>query len=260
MTRIFLISILFGVLTACAQQFPRPVDDNRVSGSDIFDKTFMAHGGGNLHSLENLTVQLDGEWKYWITKIQPLVTDHRYRVRSQERLFPRTKEYIADYHGPAGSKRVHRTRDSIRVFYNEVESVDHDVLASTALTADAFFLFLLGPLSLIDYRDGFVHLDDIVDNNRIYHRIYLPLRPGIGFSEADELVLWVDRETFYTYRMQITLEGYKTTQGAHVDVTYLNYNLVDGFVFPQEFFERVLAPISIDAHYWRAESMEVNAP
>ena len=58
--------------------------------------------------------------------------------------------------------------------------------------------------------------------------------------------------------IQITLEGHDTTKGAHVEVEYLNYTKVDGYVFPREFFERVNAPIAIDTHAWHLTGLDIN--
>ena len=58
--------------------------------------------------------------------------------------------------------------------------------------------------------------------------------------------------------IQITLEGHSTTQGAHVEVEYLEYLEKGVYLFPSRFFERVNAPISIDAHAWHLTGLDIN--
>lgn len=259
---IFLVSLL----TACAQQFPRPIlidcagskCADQLSGTDIFRKTFQKHGGDYLNQLNDLNVSIDGNWKFLITRIQPLVTDHRYRVKSQERLLPNKGVYSACYQGPDGSKKVIRSTSDTRVFYDNIENFDKDILQSSALTADSFFIFSLAPLALSSLGERFIRLQDKEEKGMRYHRIYAVMEPGIGYSERDEIVLWIDPVTYLTYRVHITLEGYRTTQGAHVDVTYRDYKKLDKYIFPSVFHERVLGPISIDAHSWWLTGIDIN--
>ncbi|WP_086929899.1 hypothetical protein [Agarilytica rhodophyticola] len=262
---IYALCVLIVIFNSgCAQNFPRPLSlstpccSDGLTGPEIFNNTFIKHGGNKLKQLNDLNVSIDGDWKFLITRIQPLVTDHRYRVSSEERILPNAGVYSAYYQGPAGTKKVIRSSNQTRVFYNNEENVDDDVLQSTALTADSFFIFLLGPLSLESFKDNFVRLEDKQENGKRYHRIYTSMKPGIGNSAGDELVLWVDSETHLTYRVHITLEGYRTTLGAHVDVSYDAYEQVGDYIFASVFHERVLGPISIDAHAWRLTGIDIN--
>lgn len=224
----------------------------------IFARVLQNHGGNRLDQLTDVNVSLRGRWRFLIKRIQPLVTDYEYRVDSEERLLLKNGVYTALYTGPAGQKKVVRTRDDIRVFYNEQESFDDDVLGSSAMTADAFYYFLLGPLSLANQAGNFTLLADARDKGRDYHRLYTSLKPGFGLSAADELILWVDAESLTAYRMEITLEGFETTRGAHVDVTFLDFEKLDGFLLPVSFHERVRAPIRIHAHSWELTGLDIN--
>jgi hypothetical protein len=246
--------------SGCATQFPRPSlqDDVNIETSVSFAETFEAHGGKHLDSLQNLNVGITGRWKQLIRRIQPLVTDYTYRVESQERLLPQALVYAAHYTGPAGTKSVFRSPEQILVHYNGEQSLDQAVLSSTALTADAFHLFLLGPLALYAWQEDFVALPPARLAGQLHARLYLKRSPGFGFSDIDEVVLWVDAQTKLTRMIQITLEGHETTRGAHVEVEYLKYVNQGSFTFPSEFFERVNAPISIDAHEWRLTGLDIN--
>lgn len=255
------LSILLG---GCASPFPSPEnmpfaeDNSALDGKQLFSKTFDTHGGQYLDELNDLNVALTGEWKTLIRRIQPLVTDYTYRIDSEERLLPNENVYASLYTGPAGNKKVVRTPDSIDVFYNGEQSTDAEVISSTALTADSFLLFLLGPLAASQWADQFVRLADVKDDGKTYHRIYVKRQPGFGLSNEDELALWIDPVTFRTKRVQITLEGHSTTQGAHVEVEFLDYKKVDKFLFPVDFFEVVNAPIAIDAHAWQTIGLDIN--
>lgn len=261
--RKFLYILALVLLSGCASTFPRPSTDAfkgtaTPDGSALFKQTFIAHGGAHLDELQNVSVGLDGKWKQLIRRIQPLVTNFTYRVESQERLLPNDGVYAAHYQGPAGTKSVFRSPDSIQVHYNGEPSNDPAVLSSTALTADAFHLFLLGPLALDKWRADFKRLSDAKLKQQTYYRIYLERIPGFGFSKRDEVVLWIEPETNLTKLIQITLEGHDTTRGAHVEVEYLDYIKREPYVFPSKFFERVNAPIAIDAHAWQLTGIDIN--
>lgn len=233
---VLLISML--IISACASKFPTP-DNARfiggpenLTGQDIFNRTFFAHGGERMAELHNLNVSIDGEWKQLIRRIQPLVTDYKYRVISQERIMPRARVYSANYIGPAGKKSLFRTPNSVSVNYDNKNSTDQAVLSSTALTADSFHLFLLGPLSLEKWRDHVTRLTDKKINDVLHWRIHVNRIPGFGFSERDDIVLWVNSKNNLTSRVQITLEGHESTRGAHVEVDYLKYVHEQGYTFP----------------------------
>jgi len=226
--------------------------------AQIFQRTFNVHGGASIEQLNDVNLSISGEWKTLIRRIQPLVTDYKYRIDSQERLFMNNGGYIALYNGPGGSKKVVRTTDSLAVYYNGEQSTDPEVLSSTALTADAFRLFLLGPLALQAWQDQFTRLTDITFQGEQHYRLHLNLKPGFGYSEQDQVVLWVNAESGRTKMIQITLEGHSTTKGAHVEVEYLGYTQKGDYLFPSDFFERVNAPISINAHAWHLTGLDIN--
>jgi hypothetical protein len=263
MKKLALIFFASLTLAGCATGFPTPSSspisgENQLTGTSLFTKTFNAHGGEHLGELRNVNVGLEGKWKQLIRRIQPLVSDFTYRVKSQERLFPIEGVYAVNYFGPGGKKTVLRTPNEIKVWYNGEQSNSPEVLSSTALTGDSFHLFLLGPLALEKWRGDFQRLSDAKLNNKTYHRLYLERIPGFGFSKRDEVVLWVDPVSHLTKMVQITLEGHATTIGAHVEVEYLDYTRLENYMFPSKFFERVNAPIAIDAHGWQLTGLDIN--
>ena len=261
-TKLLAALLFVSLFTGCASKFPNPSldasQDKQLTASQIFDRTFNVHGGEKLDQLNDVNLSISGQWKRLITRIQPLVTDFTYRVDSQERLFPSSGGYVALYNGPSGTKKVFRTPQSLEVYYNQQQSNDVEVLSSTALTADAFHLFLLGPLVLQKWRDEFTRLTDISYEGSDYHRLHLYRTPGFGYAEQDQVVLWVDTNSGRTKMIQITLEGHSTTKGAHVEVEFLDYIQLDDYLFPSKFFERVNAPIAIDAHAWHLTGLDIN--
>ncbi len=260
--RQWLVCLCLASTIGCAHKFPKPTeqccDPGQPTAAEIFQNSFAAHGGNALRSLNDVSFGLDGHWHWLITRIQPLVTDHRYRVRSEERILVGNGVYAAHYQGPAGSKQVLRTPDQIRVGYNRVKTTDADTLSATALTADSFYLFLLGPLALDPTQVAFTRLANATESNRLYYRIHAVVSPGLGLSERDEIVLWIDALTWLTYRVHITLQGHRTTQGAHVDVTYGGYRRILDYTFPSRFNERVRGPIAITAHRWWLTGLDIN--
>jgi hypothetical protein len=255
-------------LVACGTPFPTVDDQQSESspfqvpdGTEIFERSLQAHElaeAGQYVGLRNLRVATTGTWPWLVTKVQPLMTDDDWRTDGDEYLDLQTGYYEALFTGPAGSKRVLRTRQAIEVYYNGVPSDDDDVLKASALTSDAAWLFYLGPRALQNKQYAFTRLADTTENGRIYYRIHSTVQPGFGFSEQDQLVFWIDPDTHLVYRTHMTLNGFRNTRGAHVDVTVREYQQVDGQVLPQRLFERVRGPIAIDVHDWWTTAIELN--
>lgn len=247
----------------CAQTSPKQEvavkqSKDGMNPQEIFQATFERHGGNSLSTLRDVNVAVDGEWHYLITKIQPEVTDHTYRQKSEERVLLSPRFYAANYRGEAGNKRVFRSEQHVNVAYNGEQTTNKRTEAATALTADAFYLFVLGPLALSDRVDSWRRLEDGEWNGKSYYRINGELAPGIGFSERDFITLWVDKTSALTFRLHITLEGFESTQGAHVDTTFRAYTDVGPFTLPIHFFERVVGPLKLDAHEWWYTGIDIN--
>lgn len=253
------------VLSACGTAFPTgsdlPLQNSplpALDGGEIFERSLQAHTPGAAVPLRSLAISTEGTWPFLVTKIQPRMTDEAWRVTSDEYLDLDARRYDLRSRGPAGTKRVVRTSGEIAVSYNAEPSDDDDVLKATALTTDAMWLFYLGPRGLEGKKYAFMRLADGIEKGRRYYRIHSVVEPGFGYSDRDQLVLWIDPETFLVYRTHITLEGFRNTRGAHVDVTIREYQQVDGEVLPRRLFERVRGPIAIDVHDWWTTSIETN--
>lgn len=242
------------LLAACATSFPtaRPglAFDDGLDARTLFDRSLAAHGGDLAQAPGDFNLAMAGEWQSLIQRIQPIVTDAGFRITAEERFRPAERLYVVRHEGPLGSKHVVRTPDTIEVFYNGVRETDPQKLRATAMTTDAFQLFHFGP-SLVHWRaSAMVRMPDAREGGVDYRRVLATLRPGFGEADEDQVVLWIHPDTDLLFRVHLTLNGFETTQGAHVDTTFLAYDRVGPYVFPSRFDERVRGPLRISAHQW----------
>jgi len=194
-----------------------------------------------------------------IQRIQPVVSDAGFRVTSEERFRPRDGTYAIRHSGPAGNKYVVRTASSILVHYNGVAvDADDERTRSTAMTNDAFRMFHFGPSFIKHRATAMTRLPDAREAGRDYHRVLASLSPGFGQSDTDHVVLWIDAESSRLFRVHMTLEGFETTRGAHVDTTFLEYLQVGPYLLPSRFSERVRGPIRVLAHEWHITGMDID--
>lgn len=261
MPRTFAAALACLLLAACTS-FPRAdsthVADDGLTAQAIFDRSLVAHGGDLRRHPGDINLSTDGRWYSLIQRIQPVVTDSRFRVRSEERYRPADGLYAVWHTGPDGAKHVVRTPAALRVAYNGRPTDDDEKLAATAMTNDAFRMFHFGPTFFLDRTTALVRMPDARERGRRYHRLHATLQPGFGRSPRDEAVLWIDVDTARLYRIHQTLEGFPTTVGAHVDTTFLEYRTVGGYVFPVRFMERVRGPLRIKAHAWWVTGLDLD--
>ena len=169
-----------------------------------------------------------------------------------------TAGIVQVHNGPDGTKLVARTADDVSVLYDDEVSDDETTRAASALVADAYTMFLAGP-SFIKQRNAELTLMEAATQDGVsYQRIHAVLEPGFGFSERDEAVLWINEETGLLGLVHFTIDGLASTRGAHVDVAFSEYEEIDGFIWPTEFYERVRAPVRVPAHSWRVVSLEIS--
>jgi hypothetical protein len=267
--RLLLLPFASLLLAACATGggFPPPVPASPrivdapgeiLDGDAVFARTLAAHGGDLRKHPGDINLATDGRWYALIQRIQPLVSDSGFRIRSQERYRPADGLYVVDHDGPEGRKRVVRRADGLSIAYNGRPNEDAALRSATAMTNDAFRMFHFGPSWFIDRVARWRRLDDATDAGRSYRRIAGVAVPGFGDAQRDDLVLWIDRETDRLYRVHMSLNGFATTQGAHVDTTFLDYRSVGGYLFPVRFHERVRGPLRIDAHTWWVTGLDMD--
>jgi hypothetical protein len=250
------------VLAGCRTAFPTvqdaPPPNDGLGAQAIFDRSLAAHGGDLRQHPGDINLSTDGRWYRLIQRIQPVVTDSAFRIRSEERYRPSTGLYAVVHTGPAGNKHVLRTREGLTVHYNGVRSTSDQTLRATAMTNDAFAMFHFGPSWFLGRTAALDRLPDAREAGRAYHRLLATLRPGFGQSAEDRAVLWIDAQDFRLFRIHQTLQGFETTQGAHVDTTFLDYRRVGPYLFPVRFLERVRGPLRIKAHAWYVTGLDLD--
>jgi hypothetical protein len=254
----FLLVIL---LAGCAS-FPRATPDDRyddgLSAEQIFDACMAAHGGDIREYPGDINLSTDGRWYKLIQRIQPIVSDAGFRVISEERYRPRDGLYSVHHEGPLGAKQVVRSGDAITVYYNGAREVEPVKIRATAMTNDAFRMFHFGPGFLKARASSMVRIRDARESGRVYRRLIATVRPGFGESADDQVVLWIDAESSRLFRVHMTLNGFESTQGAHVDTTFLDYRQVGPYLLPVRFHERVRGPLRIDAHDWHTTGIDLD--
>ncbi len=232
-------------------EMPASAFDDGLDAQAVFDRCLAAHGGDIRKHPGDFNLSTDGRWFALIQRIQPLVTDSAFRIRSEERYRPSEGLYAVRHTGPSGVKQVVRSGGALAsVRYNGVIETDPAKLRATAMTNDAFLMFHFGPSYFIGRVDRWQRLADIEESGRRYRRLFGVVRPGFGDTADDRVIVWIDAQSERLFRIHMTLNGFETTQGAHVDTTFLAYRDVAGYLLPVRFHERVRGPLQIDAHTW----------
>jgi hypothetical protein len=193
-----------------------------------------------------------------------VVVDKAFRGPSEERLLPREGVVAQAYTGPAGRKHVWWRRGSgaapgeVGVWDNGVASGDAARLDASALVAEAYGLFLLGPLWARE-RAGAVRRDGTERfDGRLHDRVQLWVAPGLGRVAQDRVTLLIDRSTRITRRLRFTLEGFSATQGAVAEVDTYDHERRFGVLWPMRSYEEVVHPFRIPAHDWFVRGLDVN--
>jgi hypothetical protein len=249
------------VLAGCTG-FPQPRPDasfdDGLAAEQIFEQSLAAHGGDIRDYPGDINIATDGRWHSLILRIQPVVTDAGFRITSEERYRPRDGLYAVRHAGPAGSKHVLRTATGLSIHYNGVAEAPGERLRATSMTNDAFHLFHFGPSFIKHRATSMSRLPDTREGDRSYRRILATLSPGFGEADADQVVLWIDAASARLFRVHMTLEGFETTRGAHVDTTFLDYRQVGPYLLPSRFSERVRGPLRIMAHEWNVTGFDLD--
>jgi hypothetical protein len=229
-----------------------------LSAQQVFERSLAAHGGDIREHRGDINLSTDGSWYALIQRIQPIVTDAGFRITSQERYRPSEGLYAVHHQGPQGSKQVVRTPQGISVYYNGVREIDPVKLRATAMTNDAFRMFHFGPSFVKERATTMTRIADAREGGTIYRRLVATLQPGFGEAASDQVVLWIDPRTDRLFRIHMTLTGFETTQGAHVDTSFLSYRQVGPYLLPDRFHERVRGPLQIDAHRWWTTGVDMD--
>lgn len=265
--RALLGSALLAGLGGCAHPLPLAQAPlvQAAAAQRLLDSA-RAHGLDAYSELNDINVAYEGQWRPLIDRVQPRVVDAGYRGASQERLLPGARFLAQAYRGPAGRKQVawRRVASSagmrglVQVWVDGQPNVDIEVLQASALVAECYNLFLLGPLWLADRRlplqlDGTERVD-----GRLCDVVWAWLQPGLGLSPLDRVALCIDQADHVTRRMRFTLEGFPNTKGAVAITDTFEHQRRFGVLWPMRSYEEVVHPLRLPAHDWRITGLDVN--
>jgi hypothetical protein len=257
-------SSLFGILACflggCAspQISTRPIAASDPGALALLRAAKEAAGLDSFSKIHDISVRYEGRWALIGPRLQPVLSDTKFRRRSEERLLTNPRIIAQENVGPAGTKFVRREAREVTVLYNGRLARDEEVRRAAALVADAYTMFLLGPFYFD--RPG-VRVapcgEGLVDKKQC-DEILASLRPGFGYADEDRVVLFVDRANKHLVRVRMTLNGLDSTQGAEVDVTFSKFVKVGGVTWPTDFDERIRVPIRLHAHHWHMLGLALN--
>ena len=251
-------------LQGCAA--PLPVSLNAAStpaAQSLLKESAAAHGLKAYAAIQDLNVSYSGEWRALIGKLQPALVDWNFRSSSEERMVLREGVLAQAHIGPGGRKQVLRKAGStapgeVQVWFNGEEARDAERRAAAALVADAYPLFLLGPLLLVE-RPLVMELGDIEwVNEHACDVLRLQLAPGLGHARVDQVALFIDRKERLMRRVRFTLDGLESTKGAIAEVETFDHQTLHGVRFPTRFYERLVRPLRMPVHDWNLTGLDIN--
>lgn len=237
----------------------------------VLDESAAAHGAKALAQVNDISVRYVGRWRAVVGKLQPTLIDSGFRGVSEERLLFPDLLVSQSHVGPSGRKHVTRRaaggRDDAHVWFNGEETKDPERLAAAALVVDGYSVFLLGPMILAGpwaaERQLAMELGGVERLTRDARRydcdvVNVRVSPGLGFSNADQLALYIDRDERLLRRMRFTLNGLESTRGAVADVDLDDYMVRFGIAWPTRFYERLLRPLPLPVHNWTLDGLDIN--
>jgi len=254
-------------LTGCSTIEPFGSSGSTADGQALFNASANAHGRDAFEQLTDINVSFDSYWYSIVTLVQPDLVDAAYRDGSQERILIRDGIHAQLHQGESGKKWVLRqwltqsasAPPSIDVQRNGQPDQDAVARASAAVVTDAYRLFLLGPLNFLNSDAQYRALDPVQLDGRLTDRLLIQTTPGIGMSNQDRYVLFIDREDRLTRRIWFTLEGLETTRGAVIETNVSDYKEIAGVQWPTNFYERIRRPMPfLPAHRWSLIGLDVN--
>jgi hypothetical protein len=263
---------LLPLLPACSTPLPLvpapPGGEAAHSAQARLADSARAHGWDAYRALTDINVGYDGQWRPLINRIQPEVVDARYRGSSQERLLPAQGINAQLYRGPGNSTRTKQVfwrrgsaaapEGELLLRYDGVESTAQPLRSASALVAEAYGLFLLGPLWLADRGLPAEMSGTERVHGRLCDVVQVWLRPGLGQVAQDRVSVLIDRDDAVTRRLRFTLEGFAGTRGAVAEVDTFEHRRLFGVLWPMRSYEEVVHPLRLPAHDWFITGLDVN--
>ena len=265
--KFFVVLSLATWLGACSTIEPFGASNSTSEGQALFDASADAHGRAAFEQLNDVNVSFDSIWYSIVTFVQPDLVDALYRNGSQERILLRDGLHAQVHRGESGEKWVLRqwltpsakAPPRIEVKRNGQPDDEAVARASAAVVTDAYRLFLLGPLNFLNTDAQFRTLPAVQLAGRLTDRLLIQTRPGLGMSDQDRVVLYIDREDRLTRRIWFTLEGLETTRNAVIETNVSDYQKIGGVQWPTKFYERIRRPMPyLPAHRWSLTGLDLN--
>jgi hypothetical protein len=255
-------------LSAAAPTAPSAAAAQRLAASA------EAHGLAAYRQINDINIGYSGQWRPLINRVQPEVVDEGFRGPSQERLMPAAGVVAQAYAGVKGKKQVFwqrgktlapagRDQGDVAVWFNGQPSQRAGELAAAALVAEAYGLFLLGPLWVAGRQAaGLATPAEVAGTERVHGRlcdvVHVWTSPGLGHAATDRVSLLIDRDDHVMRRVRFTLEGYEGTRGAVAEVDCFEHARRFGLLLPMRSYEEVVHPLRLPAHDWFVTGLDVN--
>ena len=271
--RALLASLALPVLQGCAAPLP-PLSDAATSpqAQALLQASATAHGADLYAALTDVSVSYAGQWRALVDSLQPDLVDAGFRGSSEERLLPHQGVLAQAYTGPKGHKQVVRRaaphgEGAVRVWFNGAESQDTNRRDAAALVADAYTLFLCGPMLLAGaWTADRTLMTQLMPPERITvggqeHEcdiVRMSAMPGLGLSASDQMAVFIDRAEHLMRRVRFTLDGLESTRGAVAEVDTWGHVTLAGVRWPTQFHERLLRPAPVPVHDWHMTGLDVN--
>jgi len=257
--RCLIASGAFSVLAGCGAI---PVPQGTTSQPEalaLLEEAQQAHGKAAFAAIKDISVSYDGTWFDLIKRIQPAITDATFRQTSQERMLVNGPSIIAQVHsGQGGQKTVVESDRKVAVWYNGAPYAGAEQQAAAHLVLHAYQLFLY-PAFYVQRATVLERAGSSVVGGRDCDVLLAVLRPGIGNSYEDKVLLSIDRETKLVRRVWLTLEGSEPSRGAVVSVEHDRFVRVGGVMWPTHFYESVVRPFAgLPAHDFYLTGIDVN--
>jgi hypothetical protein len=250
--------IALGFLSGCGS-IPLPKgSQSQPEALALLEQSQKAHGKAAFEAIKDINVSYTGTWFSIITKVQPAITDVAYRQTSEERMLMEGGLIAQIHSGPGGKKTVVEDQRKVAIWYNQQPYTGADQMAASHLVLHAYQLFLY-PAFYVQRASVLELAGTSVVNNRDCDNLLAVLRPGIGSSLEDRVLLCIDREDKLVRRVWLTLEGSEPSKGAVVSVVHDKFVQVGGVMWPTHFYETVVKPFAgLPAHDFSLSGIDVN--
>lgn len=255
-----LLAATAALFAACAStKIPRDaVAGSQPEAQSLIGGAQRAHGGASFHSIRDLNVRQVAKWGALAPRLQPKLTDARFRRESEEALDLATNSIVQLHTGRGGRKFVARQPGRVAVWYNGQPDDRLEVNQAAALVADISRMCLLGPFYFQRPGVTLATLGTDKVDGAACDRVLAVLRPGFGFSNENRVVLSIDRQTSRLRRVRTTLHGLDSTRDAELEVTFSDWGLRGGVWWATQYRERFRAPFNLHARRWTLVDLKYN--